>query len=66
MMGATTFTRGSLREDQAAFRDGVDVAGKFEIAQVFQKIFVKYFQTAQIVDVVRVKMQILDVVDDLR
>ena len=58
-MGATTFTRGSLG-------NGVDVAGKFEIAQVFQKIFVKYFQTAQIVDVVRVKMQILDVVDDLR
>lgn len=65
-MGATTFTRGSRGKIRLPSGDGVDVAGKFEIAQVFQKIFVKYFQTAQIVDVVRVKMQILDVVDDLR
>ena len=37
-----------------------------KLLKIFQEIFVKYVQTAKIVDVVRIEMQILDVVDDLR
>mgnify|MGYP000370404057 CR=1 FL=1 len=64
-MGAMTFTRGSLGEDHGSFGNGVDIAGKFKISQIFQEILFKDPSGAQIIDVLGIEMEILDVFDDL-
>ena len=42
-------------------RDGVNIPGKFEIAQIIHKLLVKYAQRTQIVQIFLGKMQIVDI-----
>ena len=52
-------------EDRRALRHGPDVAGKLEIPQVVEKGLVKDASAPEIVNVLLVKVQILNIVDDL-
>ena len=53
------------RKYDGSLRNRIDIAGEMEIAQVFQKVLVEELQTSQIFDVVLVKGQILNIIDDL-
>ena len=50
-----------VREHRRALGNGVDVAVKFKISQIFQKLLVKDPLCAQVADVVIAKMQVFDV-----
>ncbi len=52
-------------EDGRALRHRPDVAGKAEVAQIVQKLLAEAALAAQIGDVLLVKVQLLDIVDDL-
>lgn len=54
-----------LREDDGAFRNGIDIAAEAEAGQILEKFLSKQTGTAQIVDFVRPKMQISDVFNHL-
>ena len=53
------------REHGSTLRYGPDIALKFKIAQVFEKFFGEHPPAAQILDVLVVKMQILNIFDYL-
>ena len=52
-------------ENGRPLRHGPDVAGKFEIAQIFEKSFVKDASAAEIGNVLLVKVKLLNIVYDL-
>ena len=58
-------TMGSRGEHEGALRDGVDVAGEFEVRQIVEEVGIKNAQTPQIFNVLAGKMQILHIADQL-
>ena len=56
---------GLLGENRRSLGDGPDVAGKVKMTQIRQKFLGKQIPALQIRQVLGIKMQILDVVDDL-
>ena len=52
-------------EYDGAFRNRVQVPGKMEAAQIFQKVGVEDTETAQVGDIVIGELQVLDIIDDL-
>ena len=48
-------------ENNSAFRDGINIAGKMEGAKIFQKILLKNGKTAKIFDICVCKSQILNI-----
>ena len=63
--GARTVTIGSFGEHGRPLRHGVNVAGEAEGAQIFQKFLAENALAAQVRNVLLVKVQILDVFDEL-
>lgn len=57
--------QGFVGEDHRALGHGVDLAREAEVLQVVEELLVKQVQRAQIGDVLRVKVQVFDVVDHL-
>ena len=49
------------RKYHGSFRDRIDISGKMKSSQIFQKIFIKNIQRAQIIDIIRRKMQVANV-----
>ena len=50
------------RKDNRSFGNGIDIACKMEAAEIFQKIILKEMEAAQIINIIRIKMQIPDIV----
>ena len=65
MAGARTMTIGSFGEHGRPLRYGVNIAGEAEGAQIFQKFLAENALAAQVRNVLLVKVQILDVFDEL-
>ena len=55
-----------FREYDRPFRYSVNVSAKMEPAQIMEEIFTEYPQAPQIIYIFVSKVQVLDVVDDLR
>ena len=53
------------REDNCSFRDRIDVAGKPEIFEIGKEIFCEQSGRTKIADVLFIKMQVIDILDDL-
>lgn len=64
MAGARTMTIGSFGT-RRPLRHGVNIAGEAEGAQIFQKFLTENALAAQVRNVLLVKVQILDVFDEL-
>ena len=56
---------GLVGEHRGSFGDGVDVAGEAEVCQVVQKSLVEHVPAAEVLDVLRLKVEVLDILDDL-
>ena len=53
------------RENDRTLRHGIDVTGKMKVCQIGEKVLIKDVQSAQVVDVIRIKMQVLNIFNDL-
>ena len=51
MIGAVTFTRGSLGKTTVPFRNGIDITRKTEVPEIFQKVFFKDSYASEICDI---------------
>ena len=56
---------GLVGEDGGALRHGEDVAGEAEVGQIGQKFLVKHLPAPEILDVLRLEVEVLDVLNDL-
>ena len=54
-----------LGEHGRPLRHGEDVAGELKVGQIVQKSLVEHVPAAQVLDVLRVKVQVLDILDHL-
>ena len=63
--GGDDLHQGFPGEYDGALGDRVDIAGKAELMEIVQKVFLKHVQAAQIFDLVVGKMQVLNVLDHL-
>ena len=52
-------------EDGRALRDRPDITGKLEVAQILQELLVKQVLSPQVLDIVLIKVEVLDVIDQL-
>ena len=52
-------------EDHRPFGYGIDISGKMEAPQIFEEIRLEDAQAPQIVDIVRGKVQVTDILNDL-
>ena len=59
------FDKGLTGKYNCAFRNSINIAGKMEIFQIFQKILFKQSCAAKVVDIILFKMQIFNIFDDL-
>ena len=50
-----------IRKDHRAFRHGIHLSRKTKILQIIKELFLEKIQTAQIFDVIRIKVQVFDV-----
>ena len=64
LMGAMTLTRGSLGKPRY-LRNGVNIACKAEFIEIAQKVLLKHIQASQVFNVAVIKMQVLNVLNDL-
>ena len=60
-----TLTRGSRGNTTVPSGIALNIAGKMEIFQIFQKILFKQSCAAKVVDIILFKMQIFNIFDDL-
>ena len=56
---------GLLGEHRSALRNGPDIAGKLKIRQIIQEFLAKQIAATQIFNILRIKPQLLNVLDDL-
>ena len=54
-----------IGEDRRALGDGPDIAGELKVRQILQKFLAEHIPAAQVLDVLRTEVQVLNILDDL-